>query len=109
MSKYRNELPQLGDQLFMTDGGLESTLIFHLGFELPYFAAFDLLKSASGTDVIRGYFRDYAQMARSYGLGLVLESPTWRASSDWGAKLGYSPGHNRRRQSPGDRLDAGVA
>ncbi len=100
MSRYRNELPQLGDQLFMTDGGLESTLIFHHGLELPHFAAFDLLKTASGTDVIRGYFRDYALMARSYGLGLVLESPTWRANADWAARLGYDAarldGVNRR-------------
>ncbi|RJF95278.1 homocysteine S-methyltransferase family protein [Noviherbaspirillum saxi] len=90
MSKYRNRLPQLQrDRLFMTDGGLETTLIFHQGMELPHFAAFDLLKDAEGTAVLENYYRRYAQMARRYGIGLVLEAPTWRANSDWAQKLGY--------------------
>ena len=56
-SKYRNRLPQLKSALFVTDGGLETTLIFHNQIELPYFAAFDLLKDDAGTDVLRRYFR----------------------------------------------------
>lgn len=75
--------------LFMTDGGLETTLIFHDGLDLPYFAAFDLLKDEAGTEYLRNYYRRYAEMAVSRGLNLVLESPTWRASRDWGEKLGY--------------------
>jgi len=39
MSVYRNQLPQVASDLFMTDGGLETTLIFHEGIDLPYFAA----------------------------------------------------------------------
>src|SRR5262245_14401880 len=89
MSKYRKHLPHLKDRLFMTDGGLETTLVFHEGIDLPLFAAFDLLKDDSGTERLRKYFVRYAQMARSQRLGLILEAPTWRASSDWGAKLGY--------------------
>lgn len=75
--------------LFMTDGGLETTLIFHDGLDLPYFAAFDLLKDEGGTEYLRAYYRRYAEMAVRQGLGLVLESPTWRASRDWAEKLGY--------------------
>ena len=89
MSKYRKHLPQLKDRLFMTDGGLETTLVFHAGIDLPHFAAFDLLKDEPGTQRLREYFTRYAQIARAFGLGLVLEAPTWRASSDWGSKLGY--------------------
>jgi S-methylmethionine-dependent homocysteine/selenocysteine methylase len=89
MSKYRRHLPQLKDRLFMTDGGLETTLVFHQSVDLPYFAAFDLLKDESGIERLRNYFLRYAQIARSHELGLILEAPTWRASSDWGAKLGY--------------------
>jgi S-methylmethionine-dependent homocysteine/selenocysteine methylase len=48
MSKYRHQLPQLSDKTFITDGGLETTLIFHHGFDLPEFAAFDLFKLSSG-------------------------------------------------------------
>ena len=89
MSQYRHNLPQLHDRLFLSDGGLETTLIFHDGLELPYFAAFDLLKDDAGFERLRGYFRRYAGIARDLDLGLVLESPTWRANPDWAAKLGY--------------------
>lgn len=75
--------------LYMTDGGLETTLIFHEGVDLPYFAAFDLLKDEAGTEYLRAYYRRYAEIARRFRLGLVLESPTWRANRDWAEKLGY--------------------
>jgi S-methylmethionine-dependent homocysteine/selenocysteine methylase len=89
MSKYRRRLPQLGNELFLTDGGLETTLVFHEGVSLPHFAAFDLLKTDEGTGALRRYFERYAAIARSQETGLVLETPTWRANPDWGAKLGY--------------------
>ena len=89
MSKYRKRLPQLKDRLFMTDGGLETTLVFHDGIELPHFAAFDLLKDAAGLETLRAYFVRYVELARTHRLGLVLETATWRANADWGARLGY--------------------
>lgn len=89
MSHYRQQLPQLSDQLFLTDGGLETTLIFREGLHLPEFAAFDLLQIETGTQALFDYFRTYAVMARNYHVGLVLESPTWRANADWGTRLGY--------------------
>jgi S-methylmethionine-dependent homocysteine/selenocysteine methylase len=90
MPKYRNDLPQLNGGIFLTDGGIETTLIFHDGLELPYFAAFHLLKDNVGSDALRKYFRSHASIARAHETGFILESPTWRASADWGAKLGYS-------------------
>ena len=90
MTKYRKNLPQLAGGLFLTDGGLETTLIFHDGLDLPHFAAFHLLKDEAGAAALRRYFTRYADIARSNGVGFILESPTWRASSDWGQKLGYS-------------------
>jgi homocysteine S-methyltransferase len=90
MTRYRNALPQLGDDLFLTDGGIETTLIFHEGLELPDFAAFHLLKTTDGTAALRRYFQTYAAIARRFDTGLILESPTWRASSDWAARLGYT-------------------
>lgn len=89
MSKYRNRLPQLKDRLFVTDAGLETTLVYHEGLDLPAFAAFDLLKDDTGLTVLRSYFARYAEIAQSHGMGLVLEAPTWRANRDWGEKLGY--------------------
>ncbi|NJK68489.1 MAG: homocysteine S-methyltransferase family protein [Microcoleus sp. CSU_2_2] len=89
MARYRNNLPQLSNDLFLTDGGLETTLIFREGFDLPEFAAFDLLKHDAGYQALDKYFRTYATMARNYQVGLILESATWRANPDWGNKLGY--------------------
>jgi homocysteine S-methyltransferase len=85
----RPALPQLDGSLWLTDGGIETTLIFLEGIDLPDFAAFDLLKSAEGEAALRKYFDRYAGIAQRFGAGLVLESPTWRASADWGARLGY--------------------
>ena len=90
MPSYRTSLPQLGGDFFLTDGGIETTLIFLDGQELPHFAAFHLFRTAEGEEVLRRYFRTYADLARQFGAGLVLETPTWRASADWGEKLGYS-------------------
>lgn len=89
MTKYRAHLPQLDGPLFLTDGGIETTLIFHEGFELSYFAAFQLLRDPRGRTALRNYYARYAQIARKEGVGFILESPTWRASADWGQKLGY--------------------
>src|SRR5215207_1280533 len=90
MTKYRYDLPQLSERIFLTDGGLETTLIFHDGMDLPYFASFDLMNSEAGRRRLRDYFVEYAMTARRAGLGFVLESATWRASSDWGARMGLT-------------------
>ena len=88
-AKYRHHLPQLDGGLFLTDGGIETTLIFHDALDLPYFAAFHLLKDAEGVEALRRYFRSHASIARKNGVGFILESATWRASADWLEKLGY--------------------
>jgi S-methylmethionine-dependent homocysteine/selenocysteine methylase len=90
MAKYRQRLPQLGGGLFLTDGGLETTLIFRKGIELPHFAAFDLLRTLEGREMLRDYHGPYIAAAQANGYGFILDAPTWRASADWGAKLGYS-------------------
>lgn len=83
------DLPQLGTDLFVTDGGMETTLIFHDGIDLPEFAVFPLLRTEDGQTALRRYYGTYTDLAARYGRGLILESPTWRASSDWGRALGY--------------------
>jgi S-methylmethionine-dependent homocysteine/selenocysteine methylase len=88
--QYRHNLPQLCDRIFLTDGGLETTLIFHQGIDLPDFAAFDLMKTAQGYQVIANYFHTYLKIAAEKRTGFILESPTWRANRDWGNRLGYS-------------------
>ena len=90
MARHRNELPQLADTVFLTDTGIETTLIFHDGFDLPYFAAVTLLRDEAGRQRLDRYFLDHAQLAAQSGTGFIIESATWRASPDWGDLLGYS-------------------
>jgi homocysteine S-methyltransferase len=107
-------LPQLGEDLFLTDGGMETWLIFDAGFELPEFASFPLLDSEKGLAALRAYYTPYVELARANGVGLVLDAPTWRASRRWGERLGYGPAEledvNRRGVAFVDELrrDAGV-
>src|SRR5688500_12761335 len=137
MARYRDALPQLGDEIFLTDGGIETTLIYHQGLDqphfaavaplhppaawlapcpsstaaaalpfptagalepplishqgihLPYFAPFDLLNRPGGWMALCRYYEQYAHLAQQYELGLILDAPTWRASADWGTRLGY--------------------
>jgi homocysteine S-methyltransferase len=86
---YRDRLPQLDDGAFLTDGGIETVLIFQEGIDLPAFAAFTLLDGEEGTEQLRRYYEPYLALAREHGSGFVLESPTWRASRRWAEELGY--------------------
>jgi len=91
MPRYRQQLPQLSGAPFVTDGGMETTMIFHHGIDLPEFASFLLLERADGVERIHDYFQPYLEIAKAHQASFILESMTWRASRDWGAKLGYSP------------------
>ena len=89
--RHRPRLPQLdAARPFLTDGGLETTLIFHRGLDLPCFAAFDLLRDDGGRDELRAYFAPYVALARERRVGFVLDTATWRANPDWARQLGYS-------------------
>lgn len=90
MAYYRHQLPQLSDHMFITDGGLETVLLFQQGWDLPDFAAFTLMDRPLGTEAMHNYFNTYGKLAHTYKMGLILESPTWRASADWGKRQGYS-------------------
>jgi len=84
-------LPQLDGGFFLTDGDIETTLIFHRGIDLPLFAAFALLDDEQGRETLRDYYEPYLRSAAEHGAGFVLESATWRASPRWAEELGYSP------------------
>ncbi|MGV3519252.1 homocysteine S-methyltransferase family protein [Luteitalea sp.] len=113
MSFYRTALPQLHDRLFLTDGGMETYLIFQQGVMLPDFASFHLLHTPEGEETVRAYFRAYADIARRHGTGLVLDTPTWRAHGDWGTRHGLDAadlaGINRRAVSLLEELRAEFA
>ena len=91
MSKYRASLPQLSGQPFLSDSGLETTLVFLDGIDLPCFAAFPLLDTPEGEDALSRYVERHLAIAHRDGRGFILDTPTWRSNADWGAKLGYTP------------------
>ena len=66
MVLYRDNLPQLDGGLFMTDGGIETTLIYEAGFDLPEFAAVEGLRSDDGTEALRSYYGRYADLASEF-------------------------------------------
>ncbi len=82
-------LPQLTAPMFLTDGGLETTLVFHYGLDLPDFAAFPLLDTVSGREHLERYLTSYFDVAEQHRVGIVVDTPTWRANPDWGARQGY--------------------
>ncbi len=90
MARYRASLPQVKGELVITDGGLETDLIFHHGFDLPLFAAFPLVVDETGREALHRYYDRYAAIASASRAGLLLESPTWRANPDWAPQLGYT-------------------
>lgn len=97
MSATKSRLPQQDGGWFLTDGGIETVLIFQEGIALPEFAAFVLLRSEDGRASLLRYFRRYLELAAGTpGAGFILESPTWRAGFDWGAKLGFDAAAMRR-------------
>ncbi|MDP3586043.1 MAG: homocysteine S-methyltransferase family protein [Thiobacillus sp.] len=89
MNPNRRTVPQLADRPFLTDSGLETTLIFHDGLDLPCFASFVLLDTEAGRARLWRYYAEHVQLALDAQIGIVLETTTWRANPDWGAKLGY--------------------
>lgn len=98
-------LPQLDGGLFLSDGGLETTLIFLEGVALPHFAAFVQLRDNAGRERLRAYYQSYLELAAATpGAGFVLETPTWRASADWGRLLGYDEHALAQANMEGARL-----
>ncbi|MFC0806759.1 homocysteine S-methyltransferase family protein [Ensifer sp. P24N7] len=89
MARYRHDLPLVRGGMFLSDGGMETALIFQEGIELPHFASFVLLSTAEGRRRLLRYYTRYLEIARRHGTGFVLDTATWRANADWGEKLGY--------------------
>lgn len=93
MASHRDNLPQLGERIFLAYVGMETDLIFNRGMDLPGFASYPLLETEEGRATLTGYLRDIIAVGKTNGNGVILESPTWVANRDRGAELGYAPEH----------------
>lgn len=101
-----------GERLFIGDGGLETTMIFREGFDLPCFASYVLLRDPAGVEALRRYYLGFLEIAQRNHAGFTLDTPTWRANADWGARLGDSPaalaGINREAVALAEEIRAGA-
>ena len=84
-------LPQLSAPLTVTDGGLETALVYQQGIDLPDFAAFPLVDTEPGRAALAAYYEPYLELGRRLDVAVIVDTPTWRANLDWGARLGYDP------------------
>ncbi len=84
-------LPHESTRLYLTDGGIETWLMYKKGFELPHFCSFHLLDQPAGREALQQYYREFALVAKKHGTPFIFCSMTYRASRDWGQLIGYSP------------------
>ena len=95
-SKSQSLLREIGDQVLLTDGGLETVMVFLEGMDLPQFASFSLLDSDEGRAALTKYYTAFLDEAAAQRAGFILDSVTWRASAGWGQVMGLEA----------DRIDA---
>lgn len=95
-ARYRGALPQLSGDLFLTDAGLETDIIFNRGVDIREFAAHTLLADPHGREVMAGYFREFLELARERGVGFILDAATWKAHAHWADDLGETPAYLRQ-------------
>ena len=94
-ARYHRELPQLSGQMFLTDAGIETDLIFNHGMEIREFAAHTLLSDEHGRLAVANYLRGFLALAQDTGTGFVLDSQTWKTHMHWADDLGASEGELR--------------
>ncbi len=103
MARYRNALPQLSGDIFLTDAGVETDLIFNHGIEIHEFASHTLLPDTDGRQALSDYFKSFLSLAGETGCGYILDSVTWKAHPHWAEDLGASD--EELRQANRDSID----
>ena len=62
----------------LTDGGIETRIIYEFNYAISNFESFELLEDESGRAMLRKIYQSYANVAVRYGLPIQLGNPTWR-------------------------------
>ncbi len=78
------------DRFYLTDGGLETFMVFDKGYDLPCFSAAVLLETEGGRAELSAYFDRFIGLAKADERGYVLDVPTWRSGMAWAEALGKS-------------------
>lgn len=82
--------PRLDDRIYITEGGIETEILYKWGFELPEFSMYPLLDNADAMKTIHAMFDRVFAAAAAHDAGIVLAGLDYRASPDWAEKIGYS-------------------
>ena len=76
--------------LYLTEGGQETEILYRHGHELPEFAMYPLLDNAQAMSDLESMYRAILDVAAEHGFAALISGLDYRASPDWGEKLGYS-------------------
>lgn len=77
-------------RFYLSDGGLETYMIFDKGYDLPCFSAAVLLDTPRGRADLTAYAERFISIAKASGRGFILDVPTWRAGGAWAGPLGQT-------------------
>jgi S-methylmethionine-dependent homocysteine/selenocysteine methylase len=76
-------------RLILTDGGIETRIMFETEIPLPpYVQVAGLVKNPAGGPVLRRIYESYVAAARSFDLPVIIGTPTFRASLNFVLQAG---------------------
>lgn len=82
---------------FLTDGGIETRLIYEFGIDLPDFASFLALFDDRGRAALREIYRGYLAVAAEFRMPMLVGAPTWRAHPECLRRFGFAKADDLRR------------
>jgi homocysteine S-methyltransferase len=86
----KRRMPTVEDPLFLTEAGIETTLMYKNGWELQHFCLFERMREDRFMADLEAYHRRLIEVALERGVGHLLDGVHYRASPDWSAKLNMS-------------------
>jgi S-methylmethionine-dependent homocysteine/selenocysteine methylase len=81
----------------LTDGGIETRLIYEFKIDLPEFASFTTLFQNRGSSALKEIYRSYLRIAAEFRVPMLIGTPTWRAHPDCLRRLGFSENDDLHR------------
>lgn len=76
--------------LYLTEGGQETEIMYRHGHDLPEFAMYPLLDQPEALADLRAMYTCLLDVAAEAGWSVLMGGLDYRASPDWGTKLGYT-------------------
>jgi homocysteine S-methyltransferase len=95
--------PQENDVIYLAEGGQETEIMYRHGHDLPEFAMYPLLENPEAVADLKQMYARVLDIAAECGFAAMICGLDYRASPDWGEKLGYS------RSGLAEALEASIA